>query len=696
MARQPGTSVRTDIQALRALAVLAVLLNHLWPEHLPGGFIGVDVFFVISGYLITAHLFREKERTGRIALGVFWARRAKRLLPAALLVLFASAAIAAVIIPEPTRGNNLTQIGWAALYALNWVLAAESVNYFAQEASQTLVVHYWSLSVEEQFYLIWPILLVIVFAFTKALPKARRNAIILGALAIIVIASLAYAAWGVGTRPEAVYFETTARAWQFAVGGLIAVVPSLSTAWKARLAPVVWIGWATLLASTLLLNGGSGVPGVAALAPVLATASIILIGESTTRFSTTRITALPPVQWIGDISYSAYLWHFPLLVSAPIFLDRWLTARDKIFILLITLVLAAATKRYIEDPIRFKALAKTPVRVVLACTLATMLVVGGGLVGGSNLARVQAAAAADEMLAEAQAAGPECFGAQAVLSGAECPASHMLASPEYLNASPEETLNEEDKTLGALACENERHGEAVVRVCQDTFIPSDTQAEAVLIGDSHLMVWRDAIRVTAQDMDMHVSTSFKPGCPPSLNPDMYAKLGADREECENWKAPAIRGIAENPDIDIVVTTAFSDSYKSLAGEPDDGSGYVEAWRLWLAAGKHVIVLNDTPRLTGSIVACIMEDGVGAIDPCSRPRDEAVTETVLERAAAQIDDDKFTFVDYTDVFCDDRCHSVVGGIPAYRDFHHVSIPLTRSFGTELLRPEFEKAIAHQVD
>lgn len=694
VAAQSKTSIRTDIQALRALAVLAVLLNHLWPEHLPGGFIGVDVFFVISGYLITAHLFREKERTGRIALGSFWARRAKRLLPAALLVLFVSAVIAVALIPEPTRANNLIQVGWAALYSLNWVLAAESVDYFAQEASQTLVVHYWSLSVEEQFYLVWPVLLVLAFALGKSVFKARQKTVVLWTLAIIAVASLTYAMWGVESRPEAVYFETTARAWEFAVGGLIAALPSLSATWKIRLTPVVWLGWVALIASLLILDGTSGVPGAAALLPVLATAAIILIGETKGAFSTTRLTALRPVQWVGDISYSAYLWHFPLLVGAPFLLGTWLSAVDKIVILGITLVLSAATKRFVEDPIRFKTLAKIPPRAILAGTLATMVVVGGGFVGGANFAQAQAAAATETMLAEAQAAGPECFGAQAALSGADCPASHMLASPDYLNASPEETLNEDDAELGALACENERHGEGVLRVCQDTFSASGTQPEVMLIGDSHLMAWRDAIRTTAQDLDMHLSTSFKPGCPPSLNLDLYAKAGADREECENWKAPAIHEIAEDPDIDIVVTSAWAASYTSHAGEPDDGSGYVEAWQLWLDAGKYVVVLQDTPRLRGAIVDCIMKDGVESIDPCSQPRDDAVQADVFGKAAAQIDNDKFAMVDYTDVFCDDRCHAVIGGIPAYRDSNHVSLPLTRSFGADALRSEFEDVIARE--
>jgi peptidoglycan/LPS O-acetylase OafA/YrhL len=663
----------------------------LWPEHLSGGFIGVDVFFVISGYLITAHLFREHERSGKIALGSFWARRAKRLLPAALLVLVVSAVLAYVFIPAPRNQNDFVQIGWAAMYVLNWVLSSQSLDYFAQEDGQTLVVHYWSLSVEEQFYIFWPILLAVAFLLMRSISKKKRTRFLVATILLVVVSSFTYAVWGVATRPEAVYFETTARAWEFGAGALLALVPSMSFSWKRRLIPLVWIAWLGLGASALVLDGESGVPGPVALIPVASAALIIVVGEGQGALSPSRITSLKPVQWLGDVSYSAYLWHFPIIVIAPFILGRWITATEKLAILVLALLLAALTKRFVEDPMRFVTLARVSPRVVLSGALASMIVIGGGLAGGTTFYRAQAEAAATELLAEAQAAGAKCFGAQAILSGEECPASHVLADPAYLNASPEETLSEDDAELGGLSCVNEEHGDATVRVCIEDHTPTESVGEVALIGDSHLMVWRDAIRATAQDLDMHVRTYFKPGCPPSLNLDLQAKGGADPVECRAWKTPAIEEIANDPDIDVVVTSAWSDSYRTPDGADDDGSGYVEAWQMWLEAGKRVIVLNDTPRLRGTIADCILEDGVDSIDPCSRPRDEAVSETVLQSAAQEIVDDNFAIVDYTDVLCDEqRCHSVVGGIPAYRDSHHLSIPLTRSFGTQALRAELEAA------
>ncbi|MGW9112843.1 acyltransferase family protein [Microbacterium sp. NPDC055683] len=691
MASTPAAGIRTDIQALRAYAVLAVLLNHLWPEHAPGGYIGVDVFFVISGYLITAHLLREHAQTGRISFSAFWARRAKRLLPASLLVLLVSAVIAVTIIPEAARQDDLTQIGWAAAYVLNWALSMGSLDYFAQESSQTLVVHYWSLSVEEQFYLVWPVLIAAALAVAAKKMSGRHRQALLTVIGSVAIASFAYAIWGVGEKPEAIYFETTARAWEFAVGGLLALLPAVKATWARVGSVILWLAWVLLILCVFVFDPSSGVPGWAALLPVIATAAVIVIGEAEGEITPRPLTNLRAVQWLGDVSYSAYLWHFPLIVAAPYLLGTWLSAIDKVSILALTIFLAFVTKRYVEDPVRFRVLRSVSPKVILTGAVVSVVVLGGGLVGGVHVAAERAEAAAQSLLEEAQSAGPECFGAQAVLSGAECASSHVLADPSYLNASPDETLNEEDDVLGALTCTNEERGEGVVRICREDVAAADVAGEIALIGDSHLMVWRDAIRATARDLDMHVSTYFRAGCPPTLDLDIFAKDGADREDCENWKEPAIHGIADDPTIDVVVTSAWADSYRTADGEKDDGSGYVEAWQLWLDAGKTVIVLNDTPRLEGTIVDCILEDGVGSVDPCSRPREQAVTQTLLERAAGQIDDERLHFVDYTNVFCDDRCHAVIGGIPAYRDSHHVSVPLTRSFGTEAFRPELEAAL-----
>lgn len=694
MTSRPLRAVRSDIQALRAVAVLYVLLNHLWPEHLPGGYVGVDVFFVISGYLITSHLLREEDAEGRIALGAFWARRARRLLPAALLVLVVSVLFAAAVIPPVARQDDLAQAGWAALYVLNWALAGQALDYFAQEAGQTLVVHYWSLSVEEQFYLIWPIVLVAVFAVTRKVSPAVRRRALTATFAMILLASFAAAVWASAARPEAAYFETTGRAWEFAAGGLLALAPAQGPALRVKLLPLLWLAWAGLAASAFVLEPGAGVPGWAALLPVLTTVVIIGIGEADHPWSPRAVTAWRPTQWVGDISYSAYLWHYPLIVGAPYVLGHGLYARDKVVLLGLTVVLAGLTKRFVEDPVRFGALSKVRPRAVLAGTITAMLIIGGGLVTSVTVTRVQSEAAAAELLTQARSAGSDCFGAQAVLSGAACPASHLLTDPGYLDAAPEDTLAEDDVVLGKLSCVNERHAEAVVRVCEDPPLGEGKRLNVALIGDSHLSVWRDAIRASARELGIHVRTYLKPGCAPSLDLEIYASAGADKTECRAWRSPAIEDIASDESIDVVVTSSMSSSYRYEDGSPDRGEGYVQAWQLWLDAGKRVIVINDTPRLKASIVDCILDDGVEKLDPCSRARAEAVQETVLERAAAQMQSEDFFFVDYTSVLCDERCHAVVGGIPAYHDSHHLSIAFTMSFGADLLRPEFERILEEE--
>jgi peptidoglycan/LPS O-acetylase OafA/YrhL len=671
--------------------VIYVLVNHLWPEHLTGGYVGVDVFFVISGYLITSHLLRERDRRGGVALGAFWARRARRLLPAALLVLLVSGALAAAFIPEWARQDDLAQIGWASLYVLNWALANESLDYFAQEAGQTLVVHYWSLSVEEQFYLVWPLVLVAAFALTRRAAERTRKVALITIFAGIGVASFGYALWAASAHPDAAYFQTTARAWEFAAGGLLALAPEIAPDRRLRLLPLLWLGWAGLAASAFVLDPASGVPGPAALLPVLATVVIIAIGRIDHPWSPEDVTGWRPVQWVGDISYSAYLWHFPLIVIAPYLLGHGLYAREKVALLAGTLILAALTKRFVEDPVRFGTLSRVRPRVVLAGALASMLLVGGGLVGTVTLHRVQSEAVAAELIAQAQAAGNECFGAQAALSGSPCPGSHLLVDPAYLDATPEDTLAEEDVALGRLSCVNEKHGTGVVRVCQDPPADEDPTLEVAMIGDSHMAVWRDAIRASAHPLGIRFRTYLKPGCPPSLNLEIYARQGADKTECRAWRTPAITDVATDPDIDVVVTTSLASSYRFVDGTPDDGRGYVDAWRMWLDAGKTVIVMNDTPRLEKPIADCILEEGVTTLDPCSRPRSEAVRETALELAAAQIQHERFYFVDYTDVLCDDRCHAVVGGIPAYKDSNHLSLAFTRSFGDELLRSEWHEII-----
>src|SRR6516225_5753045 len=226
---------RPDIQGLRALAVAMVVIYHLYPSLLPGGFVGVDVFFVISGFLITGHLWRGYRRTGRVGLVDFWGRRARRLVPAAALVLAVTWLASRLVLPATRLADTADQVRASALYFQNWLLAHNAVDYLKSNDAASPLQHFWSLSVEEQFYLLWPWLFVAAVAAVRL--RARRagrhraagitagRAVVAGLAGALVLGSLAYSVYDTRTDPAAAYFVTTTRIWELGLGGLLALLP---------------------------------------------------------------------------------------------------------------------------------------------------------------------------------------------------------------------------------------------------------------------------------------------------------------------------------------------------------------------------------------------------------------------------------------------------------------------------------------
>lgn len=265
--------VRPEIQALRAAAVLLVVLFHLWPSRIPGGYVGVDIFFVISGFLITGHLLREVDKRGTVQLAHFWARRARRLLPASLLVAAVTAAATIIFVPMTFWRDWLSQVLSSVFYVVNWQLARDSVDYLASDNSASPIQHYWSLSVEEQFYVAWPLLILLcIFIANKVAPKNRRITIAVGLL-LIVCSSLGYSMYATAASPEAAYFVTTTRAWEFGLGGLVSFLPDLRS--RVLRALISWLGVIGILLVAFKYTSGTPFPGIAALVPVLSAAFII-------------------------------------------------------------------------------------------------------------------------------------------------------------------------------------------------------------------------------------------------------------------------------------------------------------------------------------------------------------------------------------------------------------------------------------
>ena len=310
---------RADLEGLRGVAVLLVLLYHARAPLVDGGYIGVDVFFVLSGFLITGIIVRELMGTGRLSLSGFYARRARRLLPAAALVLVITM-IASVIVLPPLRvpavaGDTIS----AALYVSNIRFAIQATDYLGSELAPSPVLHFWSLSVEEQFYIFWPTLLAVVAGATFLRGRhdagIRRLAIV---LAVVLVGSLGLSILLTSVNQPWAFFSLPTRAWELALGGLLAL-PGAARWVPARVAvPAGWIGLALIVAAGLFLDTSVAFPGVAALVPTIGAALVIAAGLAATptgssRYAAGRVLGLAPIRFLGLISYSLYLWHWPIL-----------------------------------------------------------------------------------------------------------------------------------------------------------------------------------------------------------------------------------------------------------------------------------------------------------------------------------------------------------------------------------------------
>src|SRR5215469_4072843 len=343
---------RPDIQGLRALAVTMVLIYHLYPSLLPGGFVGVDVFFVISGYLITGQLWRGVQRTGKVALVEFWGRRARRLVPAAALVLAVTWLLSRLVLPATQLANTAQQIRASALYFQNWQLAHDAVDYLKSSDAASPVQHFWSLSVEEQFYLVWPLLFLAAGLLARRHAGRTRHVTVACLAAVLVAGSLAFSIYDTRTDPAAAYFVTTTRMWELGMGGLLVLMPE-------RLGSAVgrqgWLGWAGLgmvLASPFALRGTAAFPGAIALLPTAGAALLIAGGSAGARLGPARLMSLRPLVFLGGISYSLYLWHWPLIVLYTNYVGRPVSPRSGPVLAAVAVLLSWLTKVTVEDPVR--------------------------------------------------------------------------------------------------------------------------------------------------------------------------------------------------------------------------------------------------------------------------------------------------------------------------------------------------------
>jgi len=357
--------VRPEIQALRAVAVTLVLLFHLWETRVPSGYIGVDVFFVISGFLITAQLLREVERTGSIRVLDFWARRIRRLLPAAFVVIVVTILAVMIVLPRSMWTPSLIESATSALYVENWASIARHLGLLPWVDYPLPVEHFWTLSVEEQFYLVWPLLMLAGLGIAGAMgdrrtSRRRRFQIIAIVIVSALVLSAVYSVWLTLQHPFHAGRSTPSVVWEFAAGGLLALAPRLPDLQLPRRVEAglhyaaSWGGLA-LIVGTALVPALPLHPAPDAALPVVGAAMVIWGETRRSWFSPTRYGSLAPVQFVGDVSYGIYLWHQPIYVLVLLSTGTNVRSAGALAVVAVSILLGWLSKRYIEDPFRTSA-----------------------------------------------------------------------------------------------------------------------------------------------------------------------------------------------------------------------------------------------------------------------------------------------------------------------------------------------------
>jgi len=684
---QPGTQVatgrrgehRADIQALRALAVASVLLYHLWPNRLPGGYVGVDVFFVISGYLITSHLLREIARTGTVHVGRFWARRATRLLPASLTVLLATAIAVMLFVPDAWWRQFLRDIVASTVYVENWQLAADAVDYLALGNAASPTQHFWTLSAEEQFYIALPLLLVAVLLPMKRRPQHARRATFV-VVSAAVVSSLAYSIWLTVSSPSVAYFSTFTRAWEFGAGALLAYVGVRAGSRATRLLPV--LGVALIAIACVFYSAATPFPGYAAALPVAGTLLVLWAGRASV---VARVGLWRPVAVLGRISYAVYLWHWPLVVLVPYVTGRPLSTIDKVAILVATLALAWLSTNHLEDPIRFSPRllgGRRSVTVGAWCGAAMAVVIA---ISSFGIATVDARDRARAELFEAlKADPPPCFGAAAMdsdLAPCENPELSGILAPDVAVAGTDDDNLPE--------CWGMASGtEAKLCTVAD---PEGHTKRLLAVGDSHSNTLIGAYRIMAENRGWQMDVAGTPGC--YLTTATQASVSdAARETCEAWRESVVDVIRADPPDALIVTHSSGDNLVLPAeGETVEQAtidGLVEAWSMF--PDLPIVVIRDNPEMTAETAGCVARFGLEAAHECDRPRAEALGRSDGQaEAAAQVPNARL--VDLTQLYCsDDACSPVIGNVLVYRDARHLTATWARTL-TPYLEREVVRAL-----
>ena len=650
-----ASEYRPDIEGLRGIAILSVVLYHLDPRLLPGGFTGVDVFFVISGFLITGILLREYQTSGRIDLLAFWARRARRILPSASLVLAVSAVLSLLMIWPLVLKQIGRDILTAAIFGLNWRAASRAVDYSDPGEDLSPVIHYWSLAVEEQFYVVWPILLIALFFLVRR-TGLKPLPVLAGVTALILAGSLAYCLYLSPINQPQAFFGTFTRVWQLLAGASAAVFLTYGSNRDWRISTVLGpVGLFMIALGFILIMPKDPYPGMLALLPVTGAAMVILAGAASRPANwASRILSVWPLTFVGRVSYVWYLWHWPILFFAK---EAYPTAGPMLYALALSLSFAAAvaTHYFFENPLRFHPLlvqSKLRSQGLGLAMVAVMALAGYGL---AQYARGMTITFSDgrQVLVEAitrdrsPAYDLDCHASQIQTTHAPCIFGKQGAKPEV-----------------------------------------------VLFGDSHAAQFFDAVNVASTSRNTTFLMRSKSGCPAIDGLTWSPKFKRIYIECDQWRRGVLSVVRDiRPKLMILSNvTGYVPVGSDASGEATIDPGkrlqlYNEALRRMIVQlleyADRVVIIADTPRLPEEVARCLYRNPANE-QACVWPAESVISNYDLTPAVADLNG-RASIVDLNPLICPQGvCRAIVDGKPVFYDQAHISSSFSKS-----LAGSFEK-------
>jgi peptidoglycan/LPS O-acetylase OafA/YrhL len=660
---------RPDVEGLRAIAVLLVVLFHAGVHHLTGGYVGVDVFFVISGYVITGVLLRERVAAGTTSLLGFYARRCRRILPAATLVLVCTVVAAHLVLGKAAGAQTADDAKWAALFLANFHFASVGTNYLAAELPPSPLQNFWTLSVEEQFYLVFPTLFLLVARWRLSLSLRTRMLTVLGAISIC---SLLWSVIQTSTNPNYAYFSPFTRAWELALGAIVALAaPQLTKVPAVVAATATWLGLAAIVVAGVVFNASTPYPGILVAIPVVGAAMVIAGGAAAPRFGAERLLGLRPFRQLGRISYSLYLWHWPILILAAESQGRTsLSVWSNLAWLLVALVASIVTYVLVENPIRHSAwlrrrrVASVGMGVVLIAVTLFVATVESGLGGPATSPLGTAPASSTADLATVEQLVREAAAIRSVPAGVQPP----LGSGGNIGYP------------FASGCDPIGSTQTTMKPC--LFGDPHGSRSMVLYGDSHSGMWFQTIDDVATAAHWKLWYLGKAACPvellPMVNPGYFGPAGGEFHQCDQWHTFATAQINRlRPDLVIVTQESH--------GAPGYRTYSSNQWRAGLVGFFSSItvpnvqfdVIGNIPQPANDPQQCLNAHAHD-VPACSTPRAKAM-EPYAQAEAEAVTSVGGRYIDVTPWFCSSTCTAVIGNYQVYFNQAHVMGSYATSLG-----------------